>query len=384
MEAIIEAPQETTAIVPVEERISVLTVTTAASLFVANGMDPILQAIHDECAKHKPDISTEKGRKAIASLAYKVARSKTKLDELGKDLVADKKAEIAIVDAERKRVRENLDALKDEVRRPLDEFEEREAKRIGDHERCLTEIEQCSGHCYPATSEQIERTILEVRSYQSRDWQEFAFRAEETINVAIARLEAAKTESQRRYDEAAELERLRAEEARRQQEERERRIAEEAATQARREAEAQAERERLAAEAKAKEELEAAERKAREAAEATARAEAARQAEEQRKIDELARLQREADERARVAEEARLQAIRDAEAAVERERQRVADEQAAQAAEEAKREANRKHRAKINGEACEALMRCGLPESAAKNVVIAIAKGEVPHIKISY
>ncbi len=39
-------------------------------------------------ARSSPDIDTRKGRKAIASLAAKVARSKTYLDGLGKDLVA--------------------------------------------------------------------------------------------------------------------------------------------------------------------------------------------------------------------------------------------------------------------------------------------------------
>ncbi|EES5368095.1 cell envelope biogenesis protein TolA, partial [Escherichia coli] len=35
-----------------------------------------------------PDITTAKGRKEIAYLAYKVAQTKTYLDGLGKDLVA--------------------------------------------------------------------------------------------------------------------------------------------------------------------------------------------------------------------------------------------------------------------------------------------------------
>jgi hypothetical protein len=50
------------------------------------------------------------GREAIASMEYKVARSKTALDDGGKKLVADLKQIPKKIDAERKRVRDPLDA----------------------------------------------------------------------------------------------------------------------------------------------------------------------------------------------------------------------------------------------------------------------------------
>ncbi|STR94742.1 Uncharacterised protein [Hafnia alvei] len=70
-----------------------------------------------------PDLSTKKGRDAIASMAHKVARSKTYIDNAGKDLVAELKALPKQIDESRRLVRERLDALKDEVRRPLTEWE---------------------------------------------------------------------------------------------------------------------------------------------------------------------------------------------------------------------------------------------------------------------
>ncbi|OCS62006.1 hypothetical protein BBZ50_02590 [Escherichia coli] len=48
-----------------------------------------------------PDITTAKGRKEIASLAYKVAQTKTYLDGLGKDLVAELKEIPKLIDANR-------------------------------------------------------------------------------------------------------------------------------------------------------------------------------------------------------------------------------------------------------------------------------------------
>ncbi|HID7917402.1 TPA: hypothetical protein ACXIEW_002580 [Pseudomonas aeruginosa] len=57
----------------------------------ANGLDPFLAKIREEIDGFVPDVTTRKGREAIASIAYKVARSKTALDNVGKELVVDAK-----------------------------------------------------------------------------------------------------------------------------------------------------------------------------------------------------------------------------------------------------------------------------------------------------
>ena len=75
----------------------------------ANGLDPFLQKIREEIDSFVPDVATRKGREAIASIAYKVARSKTALDNVGKELVAELKEVPKKIDAERKRMRDLLD-----------------------------------------------------------------------------------------------------------------------------------------------------------------------------------------------------------------------------------------------------------------------------------
>ncbi len=101
---------------------------TALQVFQqANGLDPYLQQIRAEIDSFVPDVSTKKGRDAIASIAHKVARSKTALDNVGKELVAELKEIPKKIDAERKRMRDTLDAWKDEVRAPLNEWEQAEA-----------------------------------------------------------------------------------------------------------------------------------------------------------------------------------------------------------------------------------------------------------------
>jgi hypothetical protein len=86
-------------------------------------IDPLLARIAEEARKLQADPYTEAGRKAIASMAYKIARAKSHLDGLGKDLVAEMKELPKKVDASRKRMRDFCDELKDEVRKPLDDWE---------------------------------------------------------------------------------------------------------------------------------------------------------------------------------------------------------------------------------------------------------------------
>ena len=97
---------------------------SAMAVFTNNEqLDPIIEKIEKEARSLVPDVTTKKGRDAIASMAHKVARSKTYIDNAGKDLVAELKALPKQIDESRRIARERLDALKDEVRRPLTEWE---------------------------------------------------------------------------------------------------------------------------------------------------------------------------------------------------------------------------------------------------------------------
>ena len=87
---------------------------------VAKGLDPWLEKITVEAKSLVADLTTKKGRDAIASMAYKVRQSKTALDKIGKELVDQLKEQPKLVDAERKRMRDYLDLLAEEVRKPLD------------------------------------------------------------------------------------------------------------------------------------------------------------------------------------------------------------------------------------------------------------------------
>lgn len=84
---------------------------------------PLLEKIEAEATKESFDVSTEKGRKAIASIAYRVAQSKTYIESHGKELAAELKEIPKLVDANRKYAKDFLDALRDRIRKPLDDYE---------------------------------------------------------------------------------------------------------------------------------------------------------------------------------------------------------------------------------------------------------------------
>ncbi|HHG0450965.1 TPA: hypothetical protein ACPSK6_005091, partial [Citrobacter freundii] len=82
---------------------------SAMAVFTNNEqLDPIIEKIEKEARSLVPDVSTKKGRDAIASMAHKVARSKTYIDNAGKDLVAELKALPKQIDESRRIVRERL------------------------------------------------------------------------------------------------------------------------------------------------------------------------------------------------------------------------------------------------------------------------------------
>lgn len=342
-------------------------VLTPESVFAPGGVDEILGKIENEVRSFKGDISTLGGRNAIASMAYKVARSKTALDDLDKQLVSDWKSKAAAVDAERRTIRDRLDALKDEVRKPLTDWENADKLRIEEHERAIQDLLALTdfGGEQPTVAQINERIDVFV-ALPERRWEEFAQRGAETRSFVNGRLRDLREAAIIRESEAAELARLRAEEAARQQKEREERIAAEAA-----------ERARIAAENEAR----------RAAEELAAKAEA-----EQRRLERIAR---DAEEKAQAAERQaeRAELFRKQEAeraetrrlqAVEEERNRVAQERARETAETAKREANKRHKARINNEILAALVQAGLSEAAGKIVIGLIASGNCPHTKIIY
>lgn len=98
-------------------------------LFTQGGCDHLIKAIKEKAMAIVPDMSTKKGRQSIASVAHKVRTSKTTLVKHCKAYTDDLNKRKKIAQDESKRMQTAFDAIIEEVRRPLTEFENKEKER---------------------------------------------------------------------------------------------------------------------------------------------------------------------------------------------------------------------------------------------------------------
>lgn len=294
------------------------------------------------------DMSVKKDRESLKSFAYSLARIKTTVDNHGKELVSGIKQQAALIDADRKFWRDNMELLQDEIRKPLTDFEQAEKDRVAKHEEAIQFIKNHAPTA-DATTLKLKGDIefLENLSIGSQ-YEEYEEQAKLAKFETLETLRKALVEHEKYEAEQAELERLRLAEQARLQREHEERIAREAAEKATREAEEKA---RFEAERVQREKAEAEQREARLKAE---------------------------------KEAAELRAVQ----AAENERKRIEAEQFAQAeaarkAEEA-RLADVEHRKQICGEALKGLTDLGVNVDQGKAILNAINKGLVPHVSIKF
>lgn len=291
------------------------------------------------------DLTTDKGRKAVASLAASVARTKTALDAHGKAITDEWREQTNAVNAGRKTLRDALDAKKEDIRAPLTAYEDAEKQRRADTMAALDSLRALARPAIGRDVDRLRADLSQVGELLQRDFGSdladataLADEARAAINAAID----AAVEQAKRDEELAEL---RAEAARREQEDRERAAEERRATEA-----AKAE-----AEAKAREEI---------------AAKAAREAAEREAAEKIAAVEREAEaERERIE-----QKRRDAEAAEARE--------IAKAEARAKNAANRKR--KLGAIARSLVEECGLDAAQAENVADALGRGVVPNVTVAF
>lgn len=340
---------------------------------------PLLTTIERAVAAFKasnPDPTTEEGRKVVGSFDHKLARSKTFLDNAGKKVNAALKELPKKIDANRRRAWDTIEAWQTEITAPVEAWKAKEKARIDGHIATIAELSAMGSPIdqagRPKEAMELRLTIAELESWSLDTMEEFRDEAEMACGKSLSRLMEALAVRERYEADQVELAALRAAQAEQQ--------AKEAAERAAREHKERAEREN-------------AERVAREhqsaiaaAAAAQARAEAnAREATAKAERDALAlKLAAEAAERQRLEAEARARREADAAAAREKEALDAAAARVKAAAEAAA--ADKEHRKRVNREAAEAIMRIlGTDfEVTAREIVVAIARGEIPSVSIKY
>lgn len=300
--------------------------------------------IEAKLGEFQPDLSTEKGRKAIASFARQYVSTKTAIDAAGKDMNETARAQIAAVDAVRREVREKLDGMRDRARQPLTEWEDAEEKRLEEVKRIMALLKSAPVITSTDTAATVAARIAVVEAIQTDD--------ETLAGMKTTALEALRAGHARIVqDEAdrAELAKLRAE----------------------REARDRADAKRLAAEQRAKDAAEHAARAEREAKEreeaaanrAAAEAEAKARREAQAEIDRLA---------------AEARALKEAEELRQAEEKRKTDE-------DERRQKNIRHREAVISKARNTLAKAlNIDEETAARIIAAISQGLIPNVTINF
>lgn len=383
-----------------ETALTLMAEVNAVQVYTDGGMGPLLGKIEEEVKKFVPDLSTAKGRKEVASLAHKVAQSKTHLDKLGKELTANWKKQAKVVDTERKAMRDRLDALKEEVRQPLTEWENAEKSRKEALDRRVEEIKWIFTAC---DADGLYRDVAILKEGLAKLQavvvdESFGDRINDAAlekERAIAAAEKVIAEREEHEQQRAELARLRKEAEEQKQRKRDEAIRREAEEKARRDAEKEAQKERARVEA---ERLAAEERAHKE----KARAELEKAEVERKAREEVERLEREKVEvekakqaALKAAEEKRLTDIKEAEEKAELEKREIIQQQErkarvererkeAEVAAERKRQANVAHRKVIDNNILLSLGSLGCDEKTAIKIVAAMTKKQIPHVEVIY
>lgn len=328
----------------------------APALYVPNGLDKYLDQIR-EYAKEAPDVTTQKGRDRIGSLARAVGSSKKTIEEPGRAYLRHLKEAVKPAEEELRRFTRECDAIRDAILLPRAEWD-------AEQERLRVEAEEAAAQ---VAYDKMRDEANDMNELFDRDKAaELARRVESDHEVALLMNDKFDRDV---ADAKAEAER--------QQKAHEEELKRQAVEQAQREAEEKIQREREAA-AKREADLKAQaeqDKRDREAADRKA---------EQDRIDAAAKAEREKQE-AIAAEQlkAKLEAERIQREAKQKEDDRLAEDKRI-ADEAAARAANVEHKRAINQQAVADLVAAGIAEGCAVQCVKAIAKGQVSAIQINY
>ena len=317
------------------EQIKIEQQALAVAFSTDGGINSIIEQITTQ-AREKArnlDAETPKGRKELASIAYSVSKTKTWLDEQGKNFVSEAKSKIKVVDNERKAVRDQLDLLRDEIRKPVTDFEDAERKLLENAKQIKNLCESLKtptdefGNLLSSAQiktrlDSVNEIIIDDNQYQAE--------LKDIVELTQLWLKNLLHSVDEQEKQAEEIKRIQAEEAAKAAE-----------------AERIARDERIA--------FEAAERE-RKAAEA-----------------EIAKVQKEAE-----------QAIENERKRIEQERQLAKLEQERKAAIEKARSEDKENRRTINRKALEAFIENNIEAEVAKSVLKLIVNGNIPNVLIHY
>lgn len=319
------------------------------------------------------DLTDSDQEKRAKSDRLAIGKTIASLDRAHKGVKEPLKAQVDLLDGERKRIKDGLLEVQGSIK---SQIAEHEAKIEAKERELLARVEAIKTLAifdgFSPESALVESRIADIEGTVINESFEH-YEAEATFAKvkSLEYLQELLTDVKKQEKDAADLAQLKKEQTEREQAEREARIAAEATAKAEQEAAEKIGRERQAkitAEANAKE---AAERAVQAEVEAREKAEAAAK---QVEIDRIAA--------EKAAKEAQAKAVAEGKEKVRLEAEAIT---AAAIARQNAREANKRHCAKINRAAAQVLsLKAEITIEQAKACIAAIAKNEVPAVSINY
>jgi hypothetical protein len=321
----------------------------AVELFKSGGTDELLAAIGKKVDGLVFDATTAKGRADIKACAYKVTRTGTAIEKMGKSLSDELELQKKPIMGERNKAKAFCKDLAAKVRKPLTDYEDQEKDRIAVLENKVNDLVFVDAVIQVMELEQIKKALAELEKNPLEDFAEFREKALILKQEGMEKYKKRIAELKETLAKEVELERLRKAEADRIQKEREDQIRKEAAAKAETEKEEAIEKARLEKEG----------------------AILAFERQKQQAIDD--------------AKAAGLKAEADKKEAVQAESRRLADIALKEANAKVAREADQDHMKKINTSVLTAMMKLsGVDKETAIKLITAIIKGAIPHTKINY
>lgn len=185
-------------------------------VYVAGGLDVFYQQVREQVLSEVPDLNSKAGIARVKSLAAMVSSSKTAIEKPGRDYLRQIKDLPRQVEAELRCFVDKMDALRDEVRKPVTDMEQRERARVAALESRLELLCQCGNLTpgKPLSSAAVREKLEAIRLTSIDDsWCEYRERAQAVKDLAEQTLSGALHEAEAREAQQAELEQLRAERA---------------------------------------------------------------------------------------------------------------------------------------------------------------------------
>lgn len=172
-----------------------------ALIFEPEGIQKVVASIKDEVRRQAAllDPTKAKDRAALVSLGYKVATSKTAMDEGGKKLNEDANQRINRVNADRRLMREEMDALKAETIAPVELYKKTLAEREAANNDAIAAMEAMLDGIADLSSADIRQRAETIPTFDYAP--EFQIKAAKVRASVVAQLTVAYQTAKAREDE---------------------------------------------------------------------------------------------------------------------------------------------------------------------------------------